>query len=71
MSRSSRRSTLAEGKLSSVIDALVAEVRKLYLDDEIPWVVGYSGVGSGTGHMRLVRRWHRGTERPAVTRTDN
>lgn len=36
------------------VDAAVAEVAKLYLEDPIPWVVGYSGGKDSTATLALV-----------------
>lgn len=36
------------------IDALVASVQELYLADEVPWVVGYSGGKDSTATLQLV-----------------
>lgn len=40
--------------LNSVIDALLDEIRAIYLADEIPWVVGYSGGKDSTATLQLV-----------------
>ena len=43
-----RQSAFASEGLSEVVDALCREVQEIYLQDEFPWVVGYSG-GKGIG----------------------
>ena len=40
--------------LAATIDALLAEIRDLYLADPIPWVVGYSGGKDSTATLQLV-----------------
>ena len=38
------------------IDALVAQTQELYLADDVPWVVGYSGGKDSTAVLQLVWR---------------
>jgi len=38
----------------TTIDALCAEIRELYLADEVPWVIGYSGGKDSTATLQLV-----------------
>jgi len=40
--------------LRSVVDAVVAEIRELYLEDGVPWVIGYSGGKDSTAVAQLV-----------------
>lgn len=40
--------------LSGTIEALVEQTQKLYLEDSIPWVVGYSGGKDSTAVLQLV-----------------
>ena len=37
------KSVFSNRGMAEVIEALCEEIRDLYLGDEIPWVVGYSG----------------------------
>jgi len=49
------RKTAFEGNgFQSVIDSLYAEIRELYLADEVPWVIGYSGGKDSTATLQLV-----------------
>jgi DNA sulfur modification protein DndC len=36
------------------VDALCAEIRELYLADEVPWIIGYSGGKDSTATLQLV-----------------
>jgi len=47
-------SAFAEIGFRDTIDLLVAEIQQLYLVDEIPWVVGYSGGKDSTATLQLV-----------------
>jgi DNA sulfur modification protein DndC len=40
--------------LRATVDALTAEIRELYLEDEAPWIVGYSGGKDSTAILQLV-----------------
>lgn len=42
------------GRFREVIDALEQEIRALYLADDIPWIVGYSGGKDSTATLQLV-----------------
>lgn len=48
------RSAFAEMGLSASIDAVVEYIRDLYLEDQVPWVVGYSGGKDSTAVLQLV-----------------
>ena len=37
-----------------IIDGLMDTIRKLYLCDDIPWVIGYSGGKDSTATLQLV-----------------
>ncbi len=50
-----RKTAFAKG-FRDTIDALMATVQDLYLSDEIPWVIGYSGGKDSTATLQLV--WH-------------
>ena len=47
-------SAFAASGLNGTVAALAAEVAELYLADEIPWVVGYSGGKDSTAVLQLV-----------------
>lgn len=49
-----RRSAFAEKGLRDTLAAMIAKVQTLYLADEIPWVVGYSGGKDSTAVLQLV-----------------
>lgn len=42
------------GGLATVVKELTAEIQDLYLADEVPWVVGYSGGKDSTAVLQLV-----------------
>ena len=48
------RSAFAEAGLGKTVAALRNEIAELYLADEIPWVVGYSGGKDSTAVLQLV-----------------
>lgn len=47
-------SAFAELGFRDTLDLLIAEVQQLYLVDDIPWVVGYSGGKDSTATLQLV-----------------
>lgn len=47
-------SAFQELGFAETIDALVDRTRQLYLEDQIPWVVGYSGGKDSTATLQLV-----------------
>lgn len=49
-----RKSAFNDKGFQSSIDELVGEVQEIYLADEIPWVVGYSGGKDSTAALQLV-----------------
>ena len=49
-----RRSAFDALGFAPTIEALVEEVRALYLEDATPWVVGYSGGKDSTAVLQLV-----------------
>ena len=40
--------------IDKVVDLLEKQIQQLYLSDEIPWVVGYSGGKDSTATLQLV-----------------
>jgi len=51
---SSRHSAFSELGIDESIDALTLQIQQLYLEDEIPWIVGYSGGKDSTATLQLV-----------------
>ena len=51
---SNRTSVFQEQSLRSATSALVAEIQSLYLEDQVPWIVGYSGGKDSTAVLQLV-----------------
>lgn len=49
-----RKSAFSEAGFKKTIDAIKREIVELYLSDEIPWVVGYSGGKDSTAVLQLV-----------------
>lgn len=49
-----RNSAFSEAGFKKTIEALKQEIVNLYLSDEIPWVVGYSGGKDSTAVLQLV-----------------
>jgi DNA sulfur modification protein DndC len=52
--RAKRRSAFDDGGFAATVDALVAQTQELYLADEVPWVVGYSGGKDSTAVLQIV-----------------
>lgn len=61
------RSAFAESGLETTLSALREEIKSLYLEDDIPWVVGYSGGKDSTATVQLV--WAALEELPKESRT--
>lgn len=61
-----RRSAFSDG-MRPVVDALVQRTARLYQEDEVPWVVGYSGGKDSTAVLQLV--WLALASLPAEART--
>lgn len=51
---STQRSAFAEQGLRSALNHLMSRVQAMYLADQIPWVVGYSGGKDSTATLQLV-----------------
>src|SRR3954453_15859473 len=47
-------SAFAQSGLVAKIDELIARTQQLYREDQIPWVVGYSGGKDSTATLQLV-----------------
>jgi DNA sulfur modification protein DndC len=48
------RSAFDDGGYGAVIERLAEQVRRLYLADEVPWVIGYSGGKDSTAVVQLI-----------------
>jgi DNA sulfur modification protein DndC len=49
-----RRSAFTEGGMAAAVRALVDEAARLYQEDDVPWVVGYSGGKDSTAVLQIV-----------------
>ena len=49
-----RQTVFAQLGRDTVLESAMAEVRQLYLEDEIPWVIGYSGGKDSSAIVQLV-----------------
>lgn len=64
---STRRKSAFDGVgFQDVVEALCAEIRELYLADDVPWVIGYSGGKDSTATLQLV--WQAISELPETQR---
>ncbi|MCI0623312.1 MAG: DNA phosphorothioation system sulfurtransferase DndC [Acidobacteria bacterium] len=61
-----KRSAFAGDGLATTVNSICDEIRKLYLWDQVPWVVGYSGGKDSTAILQLV--WLAIRELPAEQR---
>ena len=52
--RPKRRSAFDDLGFAATVDALVSQTQELYLADDVPWVVGYSGGKDSTAVLQLV-----------------
>jgi DNA sulfur modification protein DndC len=67
MARSTtKNSAFTELGLKGTIEALKQEIRELYLADDVPWIIGYSGGKDSTAVLQLT--WLAIAELPAVQR---
>jgi DNA sulfur modification protein DndC len=48
------RSAFDDAGYAATVDALVSQTQRLYLADDVPWVVGYSGGKDSTAVLQLV-----------------
>ena len=67
MKKSSRKSAFSEIGLPKTVALLGEEIRDLYLADNVPWIVGYSGGKDSTATLQLI--WIALGELPANQRT--
>ena len=49
-----QRSAFADSSLEGVLERVLTEISELYLHDDLPWVVGYSGGKDSTATLQLV-----------------
>ncbi len=49
-----RYSAFTELGFKKTIDALCDEIRELYLEDQVPWILGYSGGKDSTATLQLI-----------------
>src|SRR6266576_2976539 len=61
-----KKSAFAELGLKGAINRLKEEIRELYLADEVPWIIGYSGGKDSTAVLQLT--WLALAELPAEQR---
>lgn len=52
--RAKRRSAFDDTGFASTVEGLVTQTQELYLADEVPWVVGYSGGKDSTAVLQIV-----------------
>ena len=65
--KQSPKSAFSQASFKKTIAALMGEVVELYLTDDIPWVIGYSGGKDSTATLQLV--WRALEQVPAEQRT--
>jgi DNA sulfur modification protein DndC len=65
--RSARDSVFKELGLQKIVSLLKEEIRALYLEDEVPWIIGYSGGKDSTAILQLI--WIALAELPIEQRT--
>ena len=63
----SKASAFAALGLKGTLDELKAEIRELYLADDVPWIIGYSGGKDSTAVLQLT--WHALAELPVEQRS--
>ena len=51
---SSQYSAFTETGFKETVEFLKEEIRELYLEDEIPWIIGYSGGIDSTAVLLLI-----------------
>ena len=67
LSQTAAESAFAEHGLGQTVKAVCAEIREIYLWDQIPWVIGYSGGKDSTAILQLI--WLAIKELPVEQRT--
>jgi DNA sulfur modification protein DndC len=64
-----RKSAFDGASFQGVVDALCEEIRELYLADDVPWVIGYSGGKDSTATLQLVWQAVAGLPEPQRRKT--
>ena len=52
--RAPRPSAFKELGLQKTVSLLTEEIKALYLEDEVPWIIGYSGGKDSTATLQLI-----------------
>ena len=47
-------SAFKDGGFNACVEAIQEEIRTLYLDDDVPWILGYSGGKDSTATLQLI-----------------
>ena len=47
-------SAFKDGGFNGCVEAIQEEIRTLYLDDNVPWILGYSGGKDSTATLQLI-----------------
>ncbi len=50
----STKSAFSSHGLRKTVELLIDEIKEIYLADQIPWIVGYSGGKDSTAALQLV-----------------
>ena len=53
-------------KLAERVEEVKSNIKRLYAEDDLPWIIGYSGGKDSTAVLELV--WHSVAEIPADKR---
>jgi DNA sulfur modification protein DndC len=64
--KSKQKKTAFTKGFKQTINALIEQIKKIYLEDNIPWVIGYSGGKDSTASLQLV--WYAISELPPEKR---
>lgn len=65
--QANRKTAFTDDGINAAVDKLVEQVQHLYLNDSIPWVIGYSGGKDSTATLQLV--WQAISDLPKEKRT--
>jgi DNA sulfur modification protein DndC len=64
-----RKSAFDELGLKGTVEALCEEIRELYREDQVPWIIGYSGGKDSTATLQLIWQALQGLPRQERTKT--
>ena len=53
-SAQNKNSAFGSEGVNGAVDALLLEIQEIYLSDEFPWIVGYSGGKDSTATLQLI-----------------